>query len=112
MLDSIHPLVAEKMVVITKHSDDEHYTWKSAGGSFTVHADHNEPIGQETKVVLHLKDQTEYLEERRAKEVGKKILQIIVTRLSHYPLLGEKQEKITDDEAEEEKAKKEEIRMM
>ena len=105
--------MVERVVVITESNDDEQYArTSSAGGSFTVHADHNEPIGQETKVVLHLKDQTEYLEERRAKEVGKKILQIIVTRLSHYPLLGEKQEKITDDEAEEEKAKKEEIRMM
>ena len=71
--------MAEKVVVITKHNDDEQYAWKSsAGGSFTVQANHGEPIGWGTKVILHLEeDQTEYLEERRVKEVVKKHSQVI-----------------------------------
>merc|ERR1712243_205425 len=72
-------LVADKVVVTSKHNDDEQYVWESsAGGSFTIKPGNDPELVRGSKIVLHMKeDQAEYIEEKKVKEVVKKHSQFI-----------------------------------
>jgi molecular chaperone HtpG len=65
-------LVADKVIVRSKHNDDQGYIWTStAGGSFTISPD-PEPLSRGTEIQLVLKeDQLEFLEENRIRDIVK-----------------------------------------
>jgi len=102
-------LVAEKVVVVSKHNDDEQYTWTSeAGSSFQICKDTSEnKISRGTKIVLHLKkDQHDYLEEKKLKDLVKKHSEFI-----GYPInlwVEKEKEKEKTDEKDEEDDEEEE----
>merc|ERR1712102_139121 len=72
-------LVADRVVVTSKHNDDEQYIWESsAGGSFAIKSGHDDELQRGTKIVLYMKeDMTEFIEEKKVKEVVKKHSQFI-----------------------------------
>ena len=96
-------LVAEKVVVISKNNDDEQYRWESnAGGTFTVIPDDGEKLTRGTKIILHMKeDMTEYLEERRLKDLVKKHSEFISFPIKlQVEKSTEKEVTDSDDDAE------------
>merc|ERR1719310_79432 len=99
-------LVADRVVVTSKHNDDEQYVWESsAGGSFTIKPGHDAELLRGTKIVLYMKeDMVEFIEEKKVKEVVKKHSQFI-----GYPIKllvqKEREKEVSDDEAEAEEPK-------
>ncbi|KAL7494066.1 hypothetical protein ACHAWT_003814 [Skeletonema menzelii] len=96
-------LVADKVEVVSKNNEDECYTWTSeAGGSFTVTKTDDSGLGRGTRIILHLKeDMSEYLEEKRVKDLVKKHSEFIGFPIKLYTEKTTEKE-VTDDDDDDE----------
>merc|ERR1719414_2015802 len=94
-------LASEKVVVRSKHNDDEQWRWESAaGGVFEVMPDKGEPLGRGTEITLFLKeDCKKYTEDKTLKDLIKKHSQFI-----GFPMFLQvtKEEEVEEDDDEEE----------
>jgi molecular chaperone HtpG len=97
-------LVADKVEVISKNNDDpDAHLWSSeAGGSFSVSKVSDAGLGRGTRIILKLKeDMSEYLEEKRIKDLVKKHSEFIGFPIKLYTEKTTEKE-VTDDEEDEE----------
>jgi molecular chaperone HtpG len=99
-------LVANRVVVHSKHNDDEQFCWTSeAGSSFTVTPDTDyKRLTRGTEIVLHLKqDQLEYLEEKAIEDLIKKHSEFIGFNIELFTTKEETKDVSDDEDAEDEK---------
>merc|ERR1712164_186209 len=96
-------LVADKVEVVSKNNDDTVHTWISeAGGSFTVTETEDSGLKRGTRIILHLKeDMSEYLEEKRIKDLVKKHSEFIGFPVMLYTEKTTEKE-VTDDDDDDE----------
>merc|ERR1711879_591139 len=97
-------LGAERVVVRSKHNDDEQYLWESsAGGVFTVAVDKDgEDLVRGTEITLFLKeDCKKYAEEKTLKDLIKKHSQFIGFPI-YLQVEKEEEKEVSDDEADAE----------
>eukprot|EP00493_Phyllostaurus_siculus_P026316 UN26661 len=97
-------LGAEKVVVRSKHNDDQQWYWESsAGGVFTVRPDNGDSLGRGTEITLFLKeDCKKYAEEKTFKDLIKKHSQFIGFPI-YLQVTKEEEEEVEDDDEGEDK---------
>merc|ERR1712129_511640 len=97
-------LVADKVEVVSKKNDEEAHTWISeAGGSFTVKTAPDSGLKRGTRITLHMKeDMSEYLEEKRVKDLVKKHSEFIGFPIKLYPEKTTEKEVTDDDDDDDE----------
>jgi len=95
-------LVADKVEVVSKNNEDaDCHTWTSeAGGSFTItKTDEASAVVRGTRIILHLKeDMSEYLEEKRVKDLVKKHSEFIGFPIKLYTEKTTEKEVPDDDD--------------
>jgi len=101
-------LVADKVIVTSKHNDDEQYIWTSeAGSSFTVALDNSDKkLKRGTRITLYLKkDQYDYVDEKKLKDLVKKHSEFIGYPINLWTEKTEEKEVEEDEEDEKDKDK-------
>jgi len=98
-------LVSDKVVVRTKHNDDEQYVWESsAGGTFTVRPDTHSPhqLARGTEITLMLKeDCVSFIEEKKVKEIVKKHSQFVAFPITLFTVKEEEKEIDDEDDSDD-----------
>jgi len=104
-------LVADKVIVASKHNDDKQYIWESDSSSFSVVEDpRGDTLGRGTQISLYLKEEAyDYLEPDTLKDLIRKYSQFINFNIYLWSSTTETvEEPLDEDEVAEEASKKEE----
>ncbi|KAH3881230.1 endoplasmin-like [Dreissena polymorpha] len=104
-------LVADRVIVTSKHNDDEQHVWESDSNQFSVSKDpRGNTLGRGTQISLHLKEEAhDFLEEGSLKSLVQKYSQFINFNIFLWESKTEEvEEPLDDDEAPAEDKKKDE----
>merc|ERR1719153_1520699 len=104
-------LVADKVIVTTKHNDDVQYIWESDSNSYSVVEDpRGDTLKRGTTISLVLKEESyDFLEQDTVRDLIKKYLQFInfniylwgsSTKTVEEPIEEDEEEETTDEEAD------------
>jgi len=98
-------LVSEKVIVRSKHNDDEQHVWESsAGGTFSIRSDASNPyqLKRGTEVILYFKDDCmPFVDVKKIKEIVKKHSQFVAFPIHLYQIKEEEKEVPEDQEENE-----------
>merc|ERR1719474_1140200 len=100
-------LVADKVIVTTKHNDDKQYIWESDANSYSVVEDPRGPtLKRGTQISLYLKEESyDFLEQDTVRDLIKKYSQFINFNIYLWGSSTKTVEEPIDKEEEEKKPK-------
>merc|ERR1711963_954243 len=105
-------LVADRVVVTSKHNDDKQHVWESDANSFSVVEDpRGDTLKRGTQISLYLKEESrDYLEQDTVKELIKKYSQFINFNIYLWGSKTETVEEPIEEEDEEIKDDEDEVK--
>merc|ERR1712083_1260017 len=105
-------LVADKVIVTTKHNDDKQYVWESDANSYSISEDpRGDTLLRGTQVSLFLKEESyDFLEPGTVKDLVKKYSQFINFNIYLWGSKTETVEEPIEEEDEEVKDDEDEVK--